>query len=69
MDEQTAEDFWGQVGTRIDYRKDSVKTMSNRHLVDAIRQLHFFRYKTQEQTATYNALLTELQHRQKTGTI
>jgi hypothetical protein len=69
MDEQTAQDFWGQVGTRIDYRKDTVKTVSNRHLVDAIRQLHFFRYKTQEQQATYNALLAELQARQKAGTI
>ncbi len=69
MDKDTAEDFWGQVGSRIDYQKDTIRTMSNRHLVDAIRHLHFFRYKTQDQQKTYDALTTELTKRQRAGTI
>lgn len=63
------EDFWGEVGVRNNYRLDTIKTMSNRHLIDAIRHLHWFRYKSQEQKQTYDSLTKELQSRQTSGTI
>lgn len=54
---------------RIDWRKESIFSMTNRHLVSAIRALHFYRYKSEDQKETYSTLIAELNRRQNRGTI
>lgn len=55
--------------SRIDFRLESVNEMTNRHLILAIKQLHFFRYKSEDQKNTYQVLLQELNRRQISDTI